>query len=80
MNKAVFAVIIANFTFDYSYYTLLITMPLFLKDVHNYAVATVSNFSLWCLYESITIVGAEMMHLMPFDPLMKDAEMHCSIQ
>ena len=44
MNKAVFAVIIANFTFDYSYYTLLITMPLFLKDVHNYAVATVSVF------------------------------------
>lgn len=59
-NKAVFAVIVANFTFDFSYYTLLITMPLFLRDVHNYAVATTGILSAlpWlCMTIMITLCG-----------------------
>ncbi|XP_066922006.1 vesicular glutamate transporter 1-like [Clytia hemisphaerica] len=59
-NKAVFAVIIANFTFDFSYYTLLITMPLFLRDVHNYAVATTGMLSAlpwFCMTVMITLCG-----------------------
>lgn len=36
----VIGIIFANFTFDCSYYTLLITMPLFLRDVHKFNVAT----------------------------------------
>lgn len=39
-NLPVWGVITANVAFDASYYTLLITMPLFLRDVHKFNVAT----------------------------------------
>ena len=44
LNLPVWGVITANVAFDASYYTLLITMPLFLRDVHKFNVATVRAF------------------------------------
>jgi len=56
----VWAVIFANFAFDCSYYTLLITMPLFLRDIHKFNVATtgvVSAFPWFFMAVSTPLAG-----------------------
>eukprot|EP00794_Sanderia_malayensis_P005170 gene5170-5822_t len=58
-SKPVWAIMLAHFAFDCSYYTLLVCMPLFLRDVHHFNVATTGVLAAlpWLFMSLTTLAG-----------------------
>lgn len=58
-SRPVWAIMLAHFAFDCSYYTLLVCMPLFLRDVHHFNVATTGVLAAlpWLFMSLMTLLG-----------------------
>ncbi|XP_065071667.1 sialin-like [Rhopilema esculentum] len=58
-SRPVWAIVVAHFAFDCSYYTLLVCMPLFLRDVHKFNIATTGVLAAlpWLFMSIMTLIG-----------------------
>jgi len=58
-SRPVLAIMLAHFAFDCSYYTLLVCMPLFLRDVHKFNIATTGVLAAlpWLFMSLMTLLG-----------------------